>query len=362
MNMTKRNCRLDRVDRLMVACFVSAGLAACGGGGDPGTGAPAAPTPPPPPAPAPVAQSAGDLSSTVLPSTYPASGSKSSAYAALNAARLQGGFGTLAQSDALDSEAQDQADFIAANYTVPSGLGGVSFNGTALESIQADGNETGHVQLTTLPDQTHYVGYLPSYRATHFGYPSADVAESAVFGNWMADAGVTCVAELLQSPAHRQLLLDPRFRDFGVGIDSLPWNSDGSIRASDCYIATAARSYAYSATGQATAPSGWVGIYPPDGSTTSGRDDLHGHGFAPSVTVDSRLTLVVNSFTITDSSGQVVPTTLNMDALSTGMFANWAFATPSAPLDAGGTYTVNFQGMAGSMAIAKVWRFATSPN
>ena len=365
MNTTKtRDHKVAQIGQLMVAVALTAALAACGGGGG-GDSAPTPSPPPPtpaPPPPAPSPSTAGDLSSTVQPTTYTTGSSQANAYAALNAARLQGGFGTLAQNAALDSEAQDQADFIAANYTVASAVGGVEFNATALTTLQPDGNETGHVQLTTLANQTHYIGYLPSDRASHFGYPSADVSESATFGNWSAEAGTTCVSELLQSPSHRQLLLDPRFRDFGIGLDAQEFNTAGTISATDCYIATAAESYSYSTTGQATAPTGWVGIYPADGSTVYATDDIHGHGFAPSVTVDSHLTLTVTSFVITDSSGAVVPTTLNADALTTSTFANWAVATPNAVLNPSTSYTVNFQGSAGGTAIAKVWTFTTPAN
>lgn len=363
MNTMTRDRKVAHIGQLMVAVALTATLAACGGGGGGDSAPPPAPTPipnpPPPPAPSP---SAGDLSSTVQPTTYTVGSSQANAYATLNAARLQGGFGTVAQNAALDSEAQSQADFIAANYTVPSAVGGVEFNATALAALQPDGNETGHVQLSTLPDQTHFTGYLPSDRAAHFGYPSADVAESAGFGNWSAEAGATCVSELLLSPSHRQLLLDPRFRDFGVGVDALPFNTAGTISATDCYIATAAQSFTYSTTGQATAPTGWVGIYPADGTTVFATDDIHGHGFAPSVTVDSQLTLTVTSFIITDSTGTVVPTTLNADAITTSTFANWAVATPNAVLNPSTTYTVNFQGSAGGTAIAKAWTFTTPAN
>ena len=358
MNTMKRDRKLAQIDQLVAVIAMTTALAGCGGG-DSGPASTPAPGPAPAPAPAPTT---GDLSSIVEPTTYAAGGSRLNAYAALNAARLQGGFGAVTQSAPLDAEAQDQADFVAANYTVSSGIGGVTFNVTSLAALQPDGNETGHVQLTTLPDETHYIGYLPSDRATYFDYPSTDLAESAAYGNWSAEAGATCVSELLQSPEHRQLLLDPRFRDFGVGIVSLPWNSDGSISASACYVATAARSYDYSANGQATAPTDWVGIYPPDGSTVSATDDGHGHGFAPSVTVNSKLALTVTVFTITDNNGQVVPTTLNADALTTAIWANWAVATPNAVLQPSTSYTVNFQGSASGIAIAKVWTFTTPAN
>ncbi len=366
MSTTTRDRKVTQIGKLMAAVAMAAALAGCGGGGDDNAAPPPASTPVPAPSsptpvPSPAAPTTGDMSSTVLLPTYAAGSPKLNAYTALNATRLQGGFGTLAQNDALDSEAQGQADFIAANYTVASAsaVGGVEFNAAALSAFQADGNETGHVQLTTLPDESYYTGYLPSARAVHFGYPSANVAESATFGNWSADAGATCVSELLQSPSHRQLLLDPRFRDFGIGIDALPWNAARTISATDCYIATAAESYAYSASGQATAPTGWVGTYPPDGSTVFATDDSHGHGFAPSLTVDSKLALTVSSFTITDSDGRLVPTTLNADAITTSVFSNWAVATPNNDLRASTIYTVNFQGSAGGIAIAKVWTFAT---
>jgi hypothetical protein len=101
-----------------------------------------------------------------------------------------------------------------------------------------------------------------------------------------------------------------------------------------------------------------VAVYPANGSTVPSTDDSHGHGYAPSVTVDSHLALTVSSFTIVDGNGNAVPTTLNADALATG-YANWAFATPNAALSLNTTYSVSFQGSAGGAVISKTWTFAT---
>ena len=362
MHTLMREEAIARISSLFAAASTAAALAACGGGAEaPAPALATAPVPTPAPVPA-QSPGLGDLSSIVLPTTYAAGSSQEEAYAALDTARQQGGFGTLAQNADLDQEAQSQADFIAANYLIGSALGGKTFDTPLLTALQPDGSETGHVQLATLPDQSYFTGYLPSDRATHFGYPSTDVAESATFGNWNGEGGVACIANLLTSPSHRELLLDPRLRDVGIGLQSVPYDESGTISATDCYVATGAQSYSYTAGGQATAPYGWMGTYPPNGSVAASTGDEHGHGFAPSLTVDSRLDLSVNSFTITDSSGQLVPTTLNLDAIAGTSFNNWAFATPNEILTANATYTVVFKGVADGQAITKVWTFTTPAN
>ncbi len=354
-----------KLSNLAIAMSMVATLAACGGGG----GSDSAAAPAPAPAPAPVgAPTAGDLATTVQPATYPAGSHESSAYQAVNAARMAGGFGTLAQATAIDQEAADQAAYVAENYAVADSSGGLDWDVAALMAKQPDGNETAHVQLSTMPG---YIGYAATDRATHFGYPSIGaVAEDASFtvASIGMDLGADCVAALLASPGHRQALLDPRWRDIGVGFADLakPFDSPATMQASACYVATAVRSQTWGSTGYATAPAGWVGLWPIDGSTGLDIVDSHGHGYAPSVTVDSSKILTTTSFTIADSSGSVVPTTLNAD-LQQGVWGNWAFATPNATaLATGTTYTVHFvgsaapaDGSAAAVAIDRVWTFTT---
>jgi len=339
-------------------------LEGCGGGGGsaPAPAPAPAPTPTPAPVPAPAPGPAGDLSSTIAPTTYTASGREALAYQALNSVRQAGGFGTVAQNSALDSEAVNQAAFVAANYTIASGFGGLDWNAVTLAALQPDGTETGHDQ--TLSNLPGYTGYSPTARAVHFGYATSPVvAEDASFFTAMTAPanGTSCVTDLLRSPGHRENLLDPRFRDVGIGYSTLsqPFDSsNATLFGQSCYFATAAKVGTYSSTGLATAPSGWIGIYPADASTVSSTNNSHGHGFAPSVTVDSNLALITTTFTVVDSNGNTVPTTLNVDAQSKG-YANWAFATPNAALALNTTYTVNFVGTAGGKAVTKTWTFTT---
>jgi len=364
--MTTRNSRALCLAELMAAVALAASLAACcgGGGGSDDASAPAPAPAPTPAAPAP-APTTGDLATTVKAASYTGGSHEALAYQAVNDVRLAGGLGTVAQSTALDAEAGSQADYAAATFTTLNTVtGGPIFDSSKYMALDANGNEAAHVQPS---DAQGFTGYLAANRAAHFGYPSSYVAEVAAFpmqqltGATATTDAASCVAQIIASPAHRELLLDPSFRDVGIGFKVLAAPADGVSRfAFDCYIATAAASSSYSVTGMATAAEDWVGIYPADGSTVSALGDGHGGGYAPSVTVDSHLKLAALLFTITDAGGQVVSTTLNGDALAAGKgFDNWAFATPTAPLQPSTTYTVNFQGSAGGKAIAKVWAFTT---
>lgn len=350
--------------QLTILFTLTATLAACGGGSGGDSSPTSSPVSAPSPAPA-SAPSTGDLSTTIQPTTYTAGGREAAAYAALNAVLQSGGFGTVAQNSSLDQEANNQAAFAANNYTIASGFGGLDWNSPELAQLQPDGTETGHVQLSTLPG---YTAYSATDRAVHFGYPvGAPVAESAAFfvGATSADNGNTCVSGLLSSPPHRQLVLDPRFRDVGIGFSTLSQqyaSSNAAQFGQSCYIATGAQSSAYSSTGEATAPTAWVGTFPANGSPVSIYGD-NGHGYAPSVTVDSTLTLTISSFTIVDASGNLVATTTNADALpASAGFTNWAFATPNVPLTPNTAYKVTFVGAAGGMSIAKTWTFTTGSN
>jgi uncharacterized protein YkwD len=370
INTTTHDRKVAYLGQLMTAVALAGTLGACGGGGGDSTSS-SSPAPAPTSAPTPAAPTptAGDQSATVTAATYAAGSPEASAYATLNAARLAGGFGTLAQKAPLDSEAANQAEFSMAHYTVTNTTGGVNVDPNVtggILTIDSQGNETVHTQPSTYSSYPDYTGYLPWNRATHFGYGSTDVSESAALGGYAGniDIGADCVSLLLGSPSHRQLMLEPRYRDVGIGLTIVDRNAAVNSKTFGCYIATAAEAFAYSATGQATAPTNWVGIFPPDGSTVSSTGDGHGRGYAPSVTVDSHLTLTVNSFVITDPAGNVVPVTMNADALGllSPTWPNWSFATPDAPLQKSTTYTVNFQGSAAGTAIAKVWHFTTPAN
>lgn len=343
-----------RLSRVGIVMLFAGALAACGGGGgDQGAPAPGPmPSPPPP----------GDLSTTITATTYGSGTARALVYQALNETRLSFGSGTVAQASELDSEAQAQADYIAQNYVQNDSFGGVEFNALALEALQPDGLESGHVMLQGLPG---YVAYSPADRATHFGYPSTEVGEAATFPTDLplaANQSADCVSGLETSPGHRELLLDPRFRDLGIGLHTLSQafdNNGSGLFSFACYLAVGARASTYSASGLATAPADWVGLYPADGATVWSTGDGHGHGYAPSVTVDSHYSLTVTSFTITDPKGALVPVTLNADALVDAQFANWAFATPNAALATSTSYTVHFVGTANGTAIDKTWHFTT---
>jgi len=359
----------------LMACVAT--LAACGGGS--GSDASSSPTPAPSPAaPAPSpASTAGDLSSTISSTTYTSGSHEAAAYAALNAARLAGGFGTLAQNSALDNEAQNMATYASVNYTTTSSVsGGTNFDAVKMAATDSNGNEFAHVQTSGYTD---YTGYLPSNRATYYGYPSMDVSEAATTMQTVIDSSSTstpdataegqlCVSGLLGSPGHRQVMMDPRYRDVGLGYVTLTPVTNTSLQDtfyySDCYVATGAESTTYSSTGRATAATGWVGVFPADGATVSSTGDGHGYGYAPSVTIDSSLTLTTTSFTIKDSSGTVIPTTLNGSNTITGTgWNNWAFAVPNSTLTAGASYIVTYVGTASDgTSISKSWSFKTPAN
>ena len=348
--MTSTTANRFNLLRLAFATSMVAALAACGGGGGGSSTVQ-------PPAPSPAPSPSGDISSVIQPATYAASGREELTYQALNHIRQAGGFGTLTQSTALDAAAKNQADYASANYVVQ------GTNGSGL-FYEAE-TQPGMYYLQT-QGVGAFVGEAAIDRAVAFGYPRDVTLQETVdlFTSNLdptTDAGY-CVNNTLASPSARSFLLDLRYRNMGVGYSTLtqPISPGSAFYMSDCYLTVAAPGVEYSAAHLATAPAGWVGVYPPDGSTATFRfnSDNTSHGFAPSVTVDSQLTLTTTSFTITDASGAVVPTTLNLDAVSPPL-PNWAFATPNAPLAPNATFTATFVGTAGGSAISRTWTFVT---
>lgn len=168
MHTLMREEVIARISSLFAAASTAAALAGCGGGAEaPAPALATAPVPTPIPVPA-QSPGLGDLSSIVQPTTYAAGSSQQEAYAALDAARQQGGFGTLAQNADLDQEAQSQADFIAANYLIGSALGGQTFDTPLLTALQPDGSETGHVQLATRDSaRSELFHRLSAFRSRH---------------------------------------------------------------------------------------------------------------------------------------------------------------------------------------------------
>lgn len=218
-------------------------LAGCGGGGEDGdaTGTPAP-------------MNAG-LQLTVPAPTYPAASEELQAFQVLNGARSRCGHGQLAQSAALDSAAQGQAEWLVYNQIV--------------EHQQTAG--TPRFTGITPMDRALAAGYGASpflFQATEQFYYLADPAS----GNQTAGFGEYFTRGLLNAPYHANGMLDG-YRDVGIAL-----RSAADAGAPDAHIPGAGRKvlvfnpgYMYRSGNQAEAQADdAVLTYPCDGETGVG--------------------------------------------------------------------------------------------
>lgn len=394
-----------RAVRLLSISLLSSLVAACGGGASEATTTPVASPPPAASAPSPSSPASvasaglvvpswsslscdttsGNLSSTE-PSPVSSSGQIEQAlFRKLNTARAAMCAGYLAPdtSNTLSAEASSRASATTNTKTSPvtllsydafavvTGYGGATFD-AGIDALDGNGLEV--VQLAQVAVSGGYAARSPQQRITTFA--ALQEADSRILVSALHDTPVAfaqrCVNELLSQPAQRQRLLDPRYRQLGAGSASLLSRNyavqDQLTDTADaiCLAVAASRDANYGAAGLATAPTGWVGIWPPQGSVvpfvdTHARGATNGtrHGYSASIAVDSQSVLTVQSFTIRDAHGNLVPTTVGLDALADATFQNWSFVTPVAPLSLNTQYTVQFQGAVDGMAINKTWTFST---
>jgi len=152
-------------------------VAGCGGGNDDNS-APSAGSQPQP-------QSGGNAQGT----TYVAGSPEALAYSTTVAERLHCGFGSLAQSAALDRSAAAHMNYIVANSVVAH---------------------------TEEPGKPGFTGVNPADRAGAAGYGIAGIGEVISFPLFAPGNVVDAVRRLFAAPYHGQLMVDSA-RDIGIG-------------------------------------------------------------------------------------------------------------------------------------------------
>jgi uncharacterized protein YkwD len=354
--------------KVLFALTAAAALVACGGGSDSPSPAPTpvpsptpaptpsptpAPTPTPSPAPSPGVGSNGTLQTSVPAAVYSDS-RHLNGFNQLNAVRLGAGAGLLAQSTALDTSAQDHADYLTAN----------GFNTTS----------SAHTESSSFPG---YTGVNPFDRMTNAGYTWGYATE--VIGDiGSSSASSDCVGDLLDTVYHAVSMLS-RVTDVGFG-----YGTGGA--AGMCTIDMASPLSGGSA--RQIPPSGAIVAYPFGGATVA-HGTFHVSRESPRVAKallpnDDAGTPVlvgfrnqdyvaggkvtITQFSLANSSGANVPgvilgganvsgsgITVNADA---SIDASFAVFVASSPLPAG-SYTVTLHGsIAGGRALAlSTWTF-----
>jgi len=291
-----------------------------------------------------------------------------SAFNQLNAVRLGAGAGLVAQSHALDTSAQDHADYLTTN----------GFNTTS----------SAHTESASFPG---YTGVSPFDRMTNAGY-SWGYATEVIGDIGSTSSSSDCVGDLLDTVYHAVSMLS-RVTDVGFGYGT------GSA-AGMCTIDMASPLSGGSA--KQIPPSGAIVAYPFNGSTvahgtfrvsaesprvsmsllpnsTAGtpilvsfrNQDLIAYQAAHPASQNPPPPVTITQFTLANASGTNVPgvilggsnvagngTTINADA---DVDASFAVFVASAPLPAG-SYTVTLHAsISGGRALAlSTWTFTVA--
>lgn len=309
---------LLRAATLVSACSLSILLTACGGdGGSPPTVSAQQPAPISEPG-APLAT--GDTATDT--------------FNWFNFRRQQAGLAALARNGALDLAAQNHSNYQKLN------------------------NLLTHAEIAGNPG---FTGIDPPTRLAAAGYQLTQAP--AAWGEVVAATGDPrgqSVAEgFLAAIYHRFLVMEPRYREIGVGAAAVP---NGYT-----YVTADITANRY---GPAPAP-GTVAVYPFPGqqrvppifyNNLETPDPVPDHspvGYPVSVQAGLDIGLTVTSFTIAPHGGAPLTVQLLNAAVDSETPADAAAIVPLGVLQAGTTYDVQFVGSAGGLPVSQAWSFTT---
>lgn len=295
-------------------------LAACGGGDRAPAEPPSTPNPAPP---------------TTEPGAPTATGDTATdTFNWFNYRRQQAGLPALARNAQLDAAAQGHSNYQKLNQTIT--------------HQQTSGNPgfTG----ATIGDRLTAAGY--AFTQTPSAYGEVLVATGNPLGSAVAEA-------LLVAIYHRFIVLEPRFREIGVGAAAV---TDGYTYVSADLTANgygpalgAGNVSVYPVAGQQNVPV----VFYSDNETPDPVPDRNAVGYPVSVQAGLGSALTVDSFTIRPRGGTALPVRLLSAALDPETPATSAAIVPLDVLAAGTTYEVQFAGSAGGQAVSRSWSFTT---
>ena len=325
-----------QLNTLLVTLLAACSLAACGGGG--GSSTPDMVTSPPPATttPPPVAV-------TPPPGTPPAEVGAPASVGIVatdgrnwfNYRRAQIGIPTVVQNTVVDRAAQNHSDYQRLNDTITHdetpGLAGFT-GATLLDRLKAAG-----------------------YPTLSGGYALGEVISASG-----SNSGFYMAEELITAIYHRFVVFEPMFKEIGTG------------------SATTSRNYTYY-TADFTANKGlgagigrgkvvnWpyagqTGVAPNFFSDQESPDPIPNAnevGYPVSVHGDITAVLTVQSFTIQQRGGAILPVRLLQHAGDEHTPESAAAIVPLSPLKAGTTYDVSFVGTADNIGVNKSWSFTT---
>lgn len=337
-------------------------LAACGGGGGSGDAAPATtPTPQTPVDPAPVspAPSAGSLQTSAAAPTYAATSGEFAAFNYLQSIRTNCGFGALNQNAKLDT-----ASLAHSNYLVQGSDAEVSLVGH-FESDTTNAFYTGNRPQDRAAAATYGERVAEILSASVQTYGASDLASAPS----AAQRGLDAMRSLVNTVAHLSgAMSDARSVGFGDTLE----NFSHSVR--DVPLTTVQYRFGAllgSQEGVQLLGAGNVASYPCAATTDAE------YAFAPatedpnpfpSITdptvqvgppiflrADAGAILKVDSYGLKTSTGADVPVRTDVGDIGGHEF----FMVPSASLQPGSVYTVNFKGSANGQGFERTFSFKT---
>jgi uncharacterized protein YkwD len=302
----------------------------------------------------------GNLISTVPTATYTTD--NLTIYSQINTIRQNAGVGLLFQNSYLDTAAASHASYLITNNLLNNTYLNTSYSGTL----------GAHYETATAT--TGFTGGTPLTRATAAGYVSSNVSELLSVG---AASGAACIASIEDSVYHLIDLLLP-YVNVGVSFDA--GTGSGAVCGIELGISTGSGQYPaagnigfYPGNGQmGVPPSYYLAETPavPDPSLTAA--GVAGHPIVISLYNQANTSLlgtdvVLNTFTLNDSSNTPVATEVFAQAGVTGTFTadsnipapGVLVLLPTARLSANATYTVTFAATVKGAAVNKRWSFTT---
>lgn len=302
--------------------LLAATLAACGGGGDGGTSSSASVIPVTPLAPS------GQPGAPVASGDAAADG-----FAWFNYRRGQAGLAALTRNALIDTAAAGHSTYLRLNNTV------------SHDQVRGNPGFTG----VALGDRLAAAGYV---LARDYAY--GEVISAAANGS-----GFFHAEELITAIYHRFVVLEPVFREMGVGAASANnytyFTTD--FAASNGYGAGVARGAVavYPASGQGSVPVNFMS----DSESPDPVPNLNEVGYPISVHANLSSLLTVASFSVKPRGGADLAVRLLANAVDTHTPPSAAAIVPLARLNAGTTYDVSFSGTVDSVPVTHNWSFTT---
>lgn len=345
---------MKRMNKVVMAVFISVMVSACGGGGGGSSGAstpPVATTPPvvtTPPTPVVPEVPTQDLQTTVPAPTYAANSEELAFFNTLNEFRAQAGLGKFAQNVKLDLAAKNHLSYQAQNLDLD-----------LFATDPATGRPVFHIESPVRPG---FTGIQEMERAKFAQYAGVYVGETGSFG--LGKGASKALSDLLATVYHRSAFMLQSPRDIGivVGTDKnqtviveFGFETKGQFNASNYFGA-------YPADNQTNVPLATASELPNPFPGVALEDFGTKTSYPVNVVSAADTMLGVASFTVTEA-GQSAPLDMRLLTKETDpnkyLAGNTAYVVGKAPFKANTTYNVEFIGTVNGVSVTKKWSFKT---